>query len=512
MAQNRIRSWTAIALLLAAVLPAPGQQPAPYPDSGLMAELAQPKQFEARRESSAKKDLAMNMDREPIEPGETTVLGELEGPGAITHLWCFAHTQNPLFSRALVLRIYWDGAEHPSVEAPLGDFFAVGHGGYANVNSAVVSVTAFGRSRNCFWNMPFRKSARVTITNESTEHRIYGLWYKLNWRKYDALPDDTPYFHARYRQECPAKPGDYTILETEGRGHYVGTVLSVQQMDRGWFGEGDERFYIDGEDYPSLSGTGTEEYFGYAWGLRPFDGAYFGVPLFDGHYPGDRASAYRWHLLDPIPFKKSLKLTIEHYGGLTLENLDWVGGFFETTDWFSSVAFWYQTPVATFEECIPPLEERLAPYRVIDRDDMTIRTQPRVELDEDGNYHPGTPEAAIEYSFEVKQAGCYQINAMMGYMFTGAMYQTLVDGQTVGVPRDYGFAGEDTGWECFDYHKFGPGVHTLRFECRGLSPSHRTLYPKKYTLRLDRLILLRLEDMEGYGEMERRVMKERAGK
>jgi len=290
---GRLQIPLAILLVLGA-LSSPGaraQRPAAAPPGGAMAELALPKDFEARRESSAKKDLSMNLDREPVEPGATTVLGELEGPGAITHLWCFAHTQDPLFSRALVLRIYWDGA-----------------------------------------------------------------------------------------------------------------------------------------DYPSMRGTGTEEYFGYAWGLRPFSRAYFGVPLFDGHYPGDRASAYRWHVLDPIPFKKSLKLTIEHHGALVTEDLDWIGAFFETTDWFSSVAFWYQTPVVTFKERIAPLAERLAPYQVIERSDMAIRTEPTVDLDEDGVYHPGAPDAAIEFAFEVKRAGCCQINAMMGHMFTGPLYQPLVDG------------------------------------------------------------------------------------
>ena len=506
--QASVTTLAALVALLAPIVSA--QQPAAAPARGVMAELALPKDFEARRESSAKKDLSMNLDREPMKPGETTVLGDLEGPGAITHLWCFAHTDYPLFSRALVLRIYWDGEEYPSVEAPLGDFFAVGHGGYADVDSAVVAVTAFGRSRNCFWNMPFRKRARVTITNESTEYPIHGLWYKLNWRKYESLPENTPYFHARYRQDCPPKPGDYTILETEGRGHYVGTVLSVHQLDRGWFGEGDERFYIDGEDYPSMRGTGTEEYFGYAWGLQRFSGDYFGVPMFDGQYPGDRVSAYRWHIPDPVPFKKSLKLTIEHHGGLVTEDLEWIGAFFERSDWFSSVAFWYQTPVVTFEERIPPLEKRLAPYRIIEHEEMVIKKTPAVDLDEDGVFHPAAPDAAIDFTFTVDKPGCYQINAMMGRMFTGALYQPLVDGQPVGPPRDYGFGGEDTAWECFDLHHLEPGEHTLRFECRGLSPTDRPLCPKKYSLRLARMILLRLEDMEGYLEMEKRVMKERA--
>ncbi|MCP4639256.1 MAG: DUF2961 domain-containing protein [bacterium] len=492
---KRFMRGLGVAALLAVSVVAAAQQ---TPQGDLMAELAAPKTFKALRTSSAQPDLTKNMDRHPIEPGKTLVLADLDGPGAITHIWCFAHTVNPLFSRALVIRIYWDGAKEPSVEAPLGDFFAVGHGGYADVDSAIVSVSAFGRSRNCFWNMPFRGHARITVTNESKEHRIYGFWYHVDWRKCDSLPADTPYFHARYQQEHPAKHGDYTILDTKGRGHYAGTVLSVHQTDLGWFGEGDERFYVDGEDYPSISGTGTEEYFGDAWGLRPYSRTFFGVPLFEGYYPGDRVSAYRWHVTDPIPFKSSLKMTIEHYGALRSDSLEWVGGFFERSDWLSSVAFWYQHPKATFEDSLPSLSERLAPYRIVLSQDLSSRRVPDIPLSEDGVYNPGVGDAVAEFDFEVSKAGCYQINAMTGRMFTGGRYQVFVDGRPAGPVRDYGFAGEDTAWDSYDLHRLDAGTHTLRFEGRGPSPNQRTLSPKRFSLHLDKLILLRLDDMAGY--------------
>ena len=248
----KFRSLPAVLLMSISVSVFAQSVPRPAVPGGLdvMAELVQPKTFKALRESSAKKDLTKNGDSVTVNPGETIVLGELQGPGAISHFWVFGHPMYPFLSNALVVRMYWDGAADPSVEAPLGDFFGVGQGMTRDVDSLAVSVSAFGHSRNCFWNMPFHKSARVTITNESTEHRV-GLWYLLNWRQYEApLPQDTPYFHARYRQAFPTQPGEnYLLCETTGSGHYVGTVLSVLHTDLGWFGEGDERFYVDGEDH-----------------------------------------------------------------------------------------------------------------------------------------------------------------------------------------------------------------------------------------------------------------------
>ena len=488
-------------------------QPIPTPaiPGGLdaMADLAQPKNYKALRESSAKKNLAENGDSKSVDPGQTLVLGELEGPGAITHFWIFAHPMEPFLSNALVLRIYWDGAEQPSVEAPLGDFFGVGQGMNRNVDSQVVSVSAYGHSRNCYWNMPFNKSAKVTITNESKEYRANGMWYILNWRQHEnPLPENTPYFHARYRQEFPTQSGtNYVICDTKGKGHYVGTVLSMMHTDLGWFGEGDERFYVDGEDYPSLSGTGTEEYFGYAWGLREFMRPFSGVPMFEGYHPGDRASMYRWHLLDPVPFKKSLRLEIEHFGALRAPDLRWVKGFNERTDWFSSVAFWYQHPVRTFEERIPPFEARLPKYTVIPRDKFVVRTTPEDMKYWGDMYVPGEDGAVIEFDFEIEETGRYQVNAVMGYFFTGGLYQASVDGKDVGRPRDYSFRGEDTAWDSFDLHDFEPGTHTLCFTSLDTGMEQRSQNPQHRALRVDAIILLRLQDMEGYQAVHKRVLE-----
>jgi hypothetical protein len=214
----------------------------------------------------------------------------------------------------MLLRIYWDGSDRPGVEAPVGDFFANCFGRRSSVVSLPVIVED-ADSYNCFWHMPFRKSARVEIVNQS-DKPINLLYYNIDWIKRDSLPKDTPYFYAQYRQEYPAESGkDYVVLDTKGRGHYVGTVLAVRTRSPAWFGEGDEKIYLEGEEKPSLWGTGTEDYFLSAWGLQKTSTPYFGVPYFDQWgIVGGHTSAYRWHLSDPIVFQKGIKVTFEHLG------------------------------------------------------------------------------------------------------------------------------------------------------------------------------------------------------
>ncbi len=214
------------ALILALVCIAPGV----WGQSSLLESVARTQDYSAQRASSANPDLHSNGDARSIAPGETLVLAEMDGPGMITHIWTTVGSIDPFYPQSLVLRMYWDGLERPSVEAPLGDFFGVGNGAHANFTSLPVATSSRGRSRNCFWQMPFAKSAKITVTNESTEYKTDSFYYYVDWRKYEALPVDSAYFHAQYRQAMPATPGDYTILETEGRGHYVGTVYSVHQM------------------------------------------------------------------------------------------------------------------------------------------------------------------------------------------------------------------------------------------------------------------------------------------
>lgn len=490
-----------IALGAGAGTPAWAQPPS---DAAALDSLTRIQHYQARRESSSNQDVTKNSDSRPIEPGATLVLADVDGPGVITHVWTTINTKDPFYPRSLIVRIYWDGSDKPSVEAPLGDFFGVGNAARASFTSAPVVNSAYGRARSCFWEMPFRKHAKVTVTNDSNAYRTDSFYYYLDWRKYDALPDDIAYFHAQYRQQAPAEPGNYTILDTKGRGHYVGTVYSVLQTEIGWFGEGDDFFFVDGEEVPSLRGTGTEDYFGDAWGFRTFETPYFGVPVWEGYYAGDRVSAYRWHIKDPIPFTKSLKVTIEHKGSIYGEGApipEFLGQYHERPDWVSSVAFWYQTPAAGPATPLPPLENRVAPYRVIGAKSLEVKAAPEqllVKSDDDILYLPSKPDARLEVTFDAAEPGRYQVNAILTYSFLGGVYQPFLDDRPIGGPLDLCIAGEDEKWVCLDLHDLVAGKHTLRFEGRGASPNTRTLVGKPNGFGMTKLVLLRLEDVPGY--------------
>jgi hypothetical protein len=221
-----------------------------------LSRLPDPKDFKAMRSSSNHPDKESNDDSKRPIPGETITLAELTGPGVVTHIWLTVAANEYGWPRLLRLRIYYDGSAVPSVDAPVGDFFAVGHGFERPVESLVIRASSEGRSRNSYWPMPFRKSCRITVTNEG-RRRVSNLYYHVDWKKVPALPADTGYFHARYRQALPnsaARP--YEVLSVRGRGHYVGTVYSIVQAEAGWFGEGDDYISVDGEKIPSIEGTG----------------------------------------------------------------------------------------------------------------------------------------------------------------------------------------------------------------------------------------------------------------
>jgi hypothetical protein len=473
--------------------------------------LTRPQDYVALRESSANPDLAKNGDSRPIEPGDTLVLGDVEGPGVITHLWTTVNPTDPFYTRSLVFRVYYDGNDFPSVEVPFGDFFAGGYTAEPVFSSAVVSTSAYGRARNSYWRMPFQKSARVTVTNESAEHRVHSFYYYLDWQKHASLPDDTMYFHARYRQEHPAAPGDFLILETEGRGHYAGTVQSVLQTQYGWFGEGDDRFYIDGEETPSLSGTGTEDYFGDAWGYLEFARPYYGVPVYEGHMPGDRVTAYRWHIPDPVPFTKSIRVQIEHHGSLFTRSLEFLGQFHERTDWVSAVAYWYQDKPVGPVEPLPPLAERVPPYRVLNPADLNPKTERGIVQASDGaiNFTTLTGDGTIEFTFSVDEPGLYLVSAYLHHILYAGIYQTFVNDEPIGGPIDLLEEGDYRKLHRFDLHDFDAGDHTLRFECQGRNPDTRRLLPKGHALAIDQILLLRMEDIDGYLESTNKVLEER---
>jgi hypothetical protein len=327
-----------------------------------------------------------------------------------------------------------------------------------------------------------------------------ALYYYLDWEKLDSLPEDVLYFHARYRQQTPAKPGDHVILETSGRGHYAGTVYSVHQICTGWFGEGDDRFYIDGEELPSIRGTGTEDYFGDAWGFREFCGPFHGVSLYEGPMAGDRVTAYRWHLADPVRFTKSLRVTIEHRGSVFDEAGNQLSSSGERPDWVSSVAVWYQTPATTWDERLPSAAKRVAPYRVIPVAGLTTRAKPDETKKEMAGliFRPGVPDGEIEFDFDVAEPGRYRISAMLIASLFGSRYQPMLDGEPLGPVLDMYCRGFDWTEYNFDLHDLQKGTHTLKLAGRGASPHARTMAPKMFAVGINSLILLRLEDMEGY--------------
>lgn len=289
-----------------------------------------------------------------LDPGSTTTLMDVTGPGIIQHIWITVH---PNAYRDTVLRFYWDDEATPSVEAPLGDLFCNGHGLRYNVNSLPVAVNPVG-GFNFYWPMPFRARARVTIENQRWEE-IRGFFYQITYTLTD-VPDNAAYFHAQWRRSLTAREHpEHVLLDgVRGQGHYVGTFMAWSQFSNGWWGEGEIKFYMDDDsEYPTICGTGTEDYFGGAWafGGETYSTPFLGYPLYRKE-PGEvpRHGLYRWHVFDPIRFKQELRVTMQALGW-------WPNHTFEPlTDDIASVAYWYQSePHAAFP-ALPPVHERWA--------------------------------------------------------------------------------------------------------------------------------------------------------
>ena len=279
-----------------------------------------------------------------IASGTVFTLADITGPGAIQHIWmtCF-----PESWRHMILRMYWDDEQEPSVEVPLGDFFCNGWTERSNVNSMPIAVNPAG-GMNSYWVMPFRKAARIEIENRMPGPVI--LYYQVDYTLTE-VPDDAAYFHAQWRRSNPLQYKEvHTILDgVQGKGHYVGTYMAWQVNNSGWWGEGEIKFYMDGDqDFPTICGTGTEDYFGGAWNFEMPKGEYssFSTPFLglhqiirpDGLYRSQqRFGMYRWHIMDPIRFEEDLRVTIQALG--------WKadGGYNPLKDDIASVAFWYQS-------------------------------------------------------------------------------------------------------------------------------------------------------------------------
>ncbi|MGI8905119.1 MAG: glycoside hydrolase family 172 protein [Candidatus Sumerlaeaceae bacterium] len=327
------------------------------PLTGLPTSLAALRNYRSMRVASD--DRKGNADMRRIEPGATFTAAELQGPGEITHLWTTIASANENHLRDTVIRIYWDGNDYPSVESPIGDFYGLGHAKYYIFNNPVQAIGS-DKGMNAFWPMPFAKSARVTITNESATP-IDAYYYYVDWRKFDELPQNVGYFHAQYHQAfpCPDKT-PYLILDTDGgAGHFAGVSLSIHTQVGGWWGEGDDIFTIDGEATPSLWGTGSEDYFCGAWCYREtFYNHYFGLPLRTKltHDSDNYWNVYRLHLESPITFKQSLKMEIEH-GASGFDNTRAV----RNND-YTSVAYWYQATPRPLKSTLPPAAERISKF------------------------------------------------------------------------------------------------------------------------------------------------------
>jgi hypothetical protein len=457
-------------LAISFAIAAPAQGPAD------LRGLDQPHNYRSQRSSSSAADWQKsNDDRIPVEPGQTVTLLDVQGPGRIAHIWFTIAAAERNYARRVTLRMYWDGESDPSVEAPLGDFFAIGHGMDVELNSVPVRITSNGRARNCYWPMPFHKSARITFTNDGKKP-IRSLYYQIDWQKLPSLASDAPHFHARYRQENALKPGRYVVLDAEGKGHYVGTVMSVRANSSSWIGEGDDFFFIDGETEPSLRGTGTEDYVGDAWGFRRFDGPYYGVPVWEGSSEaGNLTTYYRWHIPDPIAFNKSLRFELEHTGPVS----NVTGGYVERPDDYASIAFWYQTEPHKPFGAIPPAEERLY-YSLEGAQELTLSsvlTQQGGQTWMRGNavyFSASGPGSLLEIEFEVKQAGKYQVAVFLPEGPDLGNYQIYLNGEAQGAHRVlYSATPYEPAARVVGTFPLANRKHRLRFQCLGKSPLSR---------------------------------------
>jgi hypothetical protein len=304
-----------------------------------------------------------NADAWPIEAGGTKEVFNATGPGVITHIWFTIAADSKYHLKEIVLRIYWDGEAKPSVETPIGDFFGLNLGDYNLYQSAYLNCSSV-KALNCYFKMPFQKSARIAVTNEG-KNKVGAFYSNIDYQLVPRLSGRALYFHAQYRQAAPNiavkfpsaiqqinldGAHNYVFAEAKGRGHLMGVTLGVLQNRDRWMGEGDEMIFIDDEKLPGINGTGTEDYFCGAW---DFAGVAF-ANLYNGaHYisapelAGGRYCLYRWHADNPVTFRKSFKYTIEH------------GHANDRADNFYSVAYWYQTePFTDFPE-LPPVGDRI---------------------------------------------------------------------------------------------------------------------------------------------------------
>lgn len=361
---QRILAATGVA---AAAPAAPAQNvsssPAAQPENYLP-RYARAQAYQSLKQSSFDRT-GGNRDSWPIARGGVREVFNATGPGIITHIWFTIAARGTHHLKEIVLRGYWDGNEKPSLEVPVGDFFGLNLGQYAIYESAYLACSP-GKSLNCYFAMPYRKSARFTVTNEGKDD-VSSFYSNIDYQTVPALPADSLYFHAQYRQAAPciASSGagpkvnldgaaNYVYGEARGRGHLMGVTLGVLQNADGWWGEGDDMIFVDDETKPVINGTGSEDYFLGSWdfggrdGAVPFGHQQYGAPLIVApERTGGRYCCYRWHGDNPVTFQKYMKHTMEH------------GHANDRSDNFYSTCYWYQANPYTDFPKLPPVDERI---------------------------------------------------------------------------------------------------------------------------------------------------------
>ncbi len=344
-----------------------------------------PRDFRAARVSSWDRT-GGNADSWRLAPRETRTLADLEGPGVVSHIWMTMRSDDPLRLRKVVLRATWDGEASPSIESPVGDFFGLGHARPYTYQCAAFSTScshdgdqSAGVAMNCWLPMPFARRARIEVTNEQ-DVEIPALYFHVDYQR-RRLPRGALKLHAWWRRENPcdgwtgeagveespawtrlmdgaegsnlSDRGNYLILEAEGRGHYIGANLSIDNLQGGWWGEGDDMIFVDRDDPdawpPDLHGTGSEDYLCHAWGMQQAAHQYTGLSWREreDHNEGGKVCVYRWHLRDPIPFRRRIRVSIEH------------GHANARSDDYASVAYWYQAEPHRAFPPLPPVTARL---------------------------------------------------------------------------------------------------------------------------------------------------------
>jgi len=452
-----------------------------------------------------------NADRlQYIKPGETAVIFDTKGAGIINHIWLTFNDSRPNWlekggsatSAELIIRMFWDNAAEPAVEAPIGDFFASGFGLRREVRSNPVLVEG-GDGYNCYWQMPFHHAAKITVTNDGKK-AARSFYYQFDYTEYKNLPKNMAYFCAQYRQEFPELMGrDYLIADIEGKGHYVGTVMSVRSRSPYWFGEGDAKYYVDGVKEPSTWGTGTEDYFLSAWGFTENLNLYSGCSYMSKGEEdlGAKYTLYRWHVQDPVRFTKSFRFEIEHTGWISADesatgNVD---GHVEREDDIATVAFWYQHGQPKRFAALPPCEDRMLPNleTVIEAKDMigSVRHSPgEVKLEEGFDwtgggqilFNPSTNNAWMEADFTVESEEYRGLLLKMSHASNYGLYKLFIDAKPIArVPMtiDFDFADPklevrvlnlySANPEVYDYYlgstTLKKGRHTIRFEQAGMA-------------------------------------------